>query len=170
MHHGEFLTRASVWLALLAYAGTAGWILTSQSRDIIRNRARALWTLGCAFFLIHVVAAFAFFHHWSHAEAARETARQTAALTGWHWGGGIYFNYVFAAAWLGDVLWWWLAPQSFDQRPAWLSATWHGFFFFMFFNGAIVFGHGPVRVLGIVITLVLAFLWLYRRRERLRIQ
>jgi hypothetical protein len=167
MNNGEFLTRLSIWLTLIAYVFAAGWMMQSRNRDDLRNRARTAWTLGCAFFLIHVISAFSFFHHWSHAEASRETARQTAALTGWHWGGGIYFNYVFAAAWLGDVLWWWLAPQSFARRPTWLSATWHGFFFFMVFNGAIVFGHGPVRILGVLICLVLVALWMRNRRDRL---
>jgi hypothetical protein len=37
----------------------------------------------------------------------------------------------------------------------------------MVFNGAIVFGHGPVRVLGVVICLVLASLWIRGRRDRL---
>jgi hypothetical protein len=134
-------------------------MLQSRGRGRRFEHARWVWTLGCGFFLVHVLCAFAYFHHWSHVEAVLETARQTAALTGWHWGGGIYFNYVFAAAWLADVLWWWVAPQSFARRPRWLTGTWHGFFFFMVFNGAIVFGHGPVRVLGLVICLALAALW-----------
>ena len=91
-----------------------------------------------------------------------KTARQSAALTGWHWGGGLYFNYVFAAAWLADVLWWWLAPASFTRRSRSLTALWHGFFFFMVFNGAVVFGHGPVRWLGGFLCGSLAILWWWR--------
>jgi hypothetical protein len=166
MNPGDFLTRLFIWLALAAYPITIGLLLSSPGSPRIRTYARAVWTFGCASFLAHVLCAFAYFHHWSHAEAYRETARQTAALAGWNWGGGIYFNYAFAAAWLGDVLWWWFAPQSFAQRPAWITATWQGFFFFMFFNGAIVFGHGPVRILGILICIVLAVLWWRHRRER----
>lgn len=165
MTSGDFLTRLFIWLALLTYPIATGLILRSAGDQRRRMQARALWTLGCVFFLAHVFCAFAVFHHWSHAEAYRETERQTAALTGWHWGGGIYFNYLFAAAWLGDVLWWWLAPHSFDRRPMWFSATWHGFFFFMVFNGTIVFGHGPVRVLGVLISLILATLCMRRRHQ-----
>ena len=164
MNPGDFLTRLSIWLALAAYPITIGLLLSSRHSVRRRLYARAVWTFGCLSFLAHVLCAFAYFHHWSHAEGYHETARQTATLTGWHWGGGIYFNYVFAAAWLGDVLWWWLGPQSFVRRPAWITATWHGFFFFMVFNGAIVFGHGPVRMLGILICTVLAFLWWRHRR------
>ena len=167
MDRGEFLTRLSIWLALIAYAIAVALLLPSREHPHWRERARWVWTFGCAFFLIHVLCAFAHFHHWSHEEAYRETARQTAELTGWRWGGGIYFNYVFAAAWLLDVLWWWLAPQTFARRAAWLSAIWHGFFFFMVFNGTIVFGHGPVRVLGVVICLTLAALLCRQRRAHL---
>lgn len=164
MTSGDFLTRLFIWLALIAYALASGMLLLSGEHPGWRLRARLVWTFGCASFLIHVLCAFAYFHHWSHAEAYRETARQTAALTGWQWGGGIYFNDAFAAAWLADVLWWWRAPVSFDRRPRWLTTTWHVFFFFMFFNGSIVFGHGPVRVLGIAICFSLAACWLRSRR------
>jgi hypothetical protein len=98
-----------------------------------------------------------------------ETARQTVALTGWNWGGGIFFNYAIAAAWLADVLWWWLAPTNFDQRPPWLTALWHGFLFFMVFNGTIVFGHGPVRILGAAICITFAIAW-WCRQVRLRLK
>jgi len=113
-------------------------------------------------FLAHVLCAFGYYHHWSHAAAYHETALQTAALTGWHWGGGLYFNYVFSVAWPADVLWWWLGPASFDRRSRCLNALWHGFFFFMVFNGAIVFGHGPVRWLGVFLCGSLAILWWWR--------
>lgn len=167
MNRGEFLTRLSIWLALVAYAIAVGFLLQPGAHERRWKCASWAWTLGCSFFIFHVLCAFAFFHHWSHVEAYRETARQTAELTGWHWGGGIYFNYFFAAAWLADVLWWWLGPQSFRRRPSWLNALWHGFFFFMVFNGTIVFGHGPVRVLGVVICLTLTALWWHHRRSAL---
>ena len=163
MNGGDFLTRLSIWLALVAYAVGAGLLLQARNRPQQRSLARWAWTFGCAFFLVHVLCAFAFFHHWSHDDAYRETLRQTAELTGWHSGSGIYINYLFAAAWLADVLWWWLAPASFDRRPSWLDALWHGFLIFMVFNGTVVFGHGPVRLLGILICTTLAILWWQRR-------
>lgn len=163
MNRGELLTRLAIWLALFAYAGGAGMMLAARKHPHLRERARWVWTTGCAFFLVHVACAFQFYHHWSHADAYRETARQTGGMTGVHWGGGIYFNYVFAIAWLADVVWWWSAPVSHERRPVWLTATLHGFFVFMVFNGTVVFGHGPVRVLGALICLGLAVLW-WRRR------
>ena len=165
MNRGELLTRLSIWLALVAYAVGAGMWLRARGRIPWMERARWTWTVGCGFFLVHVVCAFAYYHHWSHTAAYRETARQTGELTGWPWGGGLYFNYLFAVAWLADVLWWWLAPASFARRSPRLNALWHGFFFFMVFNGAIVFGHGPVRWLGVFVCGSLAGLWWRQRRD-----
>jgi hypothetical protein len=157
MSDGELLTRASVWLAVVAYGVGAGLRLCA------RGEARWVWTFGCGFFVVHVMCAFGFYHQWSHAAAFGETARQTAELTGWRWGGGLYFNYLFAALWLGDVIRWWLAPQSLMRRPGWLDACWHAFALFMVFNGTIVFGRGPVRWLGALVCGSLAVLY-WRRR------
>ena len=166
MNRGELLTRLTVWLALGGYALGAAMLLGARGRAPWLAGARWAWTVGCAFFLAHVVCAFTFFHGWSHDAAYRETARQTAEMTGVRWGGGIFLNYLFAAAWLGDVLWSWLAPSAFAHRSPRLTAAWHGFFFFMVFNGTIVFGKGPVRWLGAVICAGLAALWWTMRRSR----
>lgn len=134
-------------------------MLLSRRRSRWLAFARLAWTLGCAFFLAHVASAFTYYHHWSHAAAYLATAERTEELTGLRWGGGIYFNYIFALAWLADVGWWWLAPRSFGQRSRVLGAVLHGFFFFMVFNGAVVFGAGLVRLLGAVICGGLVVLW-----------
>jgi len=166
MNRGELLTRATVWLALCGYALGAAMLLRAGKGARWRAGARWAWTFGCAFFLAHILCAFGFFHGWSHDAAYRETARQTAEMTGIHWGGGLFLNYLFALAWLADTLWWWLAPASFARRPPRLTAAWQGFFFFMVFNGTIVFGKGPVRWLGAAICAVLAVLWWMTRRRR----
>lgn len=165
MNRGELLTRLTVWLALCGYAAGAALLILARDRTHWLARARWAWTFGCALFLAHVVCAFAFFHDWSHTAAYRETARQTAEMTGLHWGGGLFLNYFFALAWLADVLWWWLAPASFARRSPRLTAVWHGFFFFMVFNGTVVFGKGPVRWFGAVICAILAALWGMTRRR-----
>lgn len=168
MNHGEFLTRLTIWLALCAYAAGAAGLLLANGRASWIARARLVWTLGSAFFLAHVGCAFGFYHHWSHAIAYEDTARQTAETAGFHWGGGIFFNYLFTLAWLGDVLWWWVDPESHRRRPHLLTALWHGFFFFMVFNGTIVFGVGPVRWLGLGICAGLGALWWHKRRRPAR--
>ena len=165
MTGGEFLTKSSVWLALTAYVIGAGFSLESNGSASRRSAARWAWTIGCGLFPVHVDCAFAYFHHWSHGAAYWETARQTAALTGWSWGGGLYFNYLFALLWLTDVLWSWLAPVRYARRSSAITASWHGFFVFMLFNGAVVFVHGPLRWFGVLLCTMLAILWIrYRRR------
>lgn len=165
MSGGELLTRGSVWLALVAYALGAAMMLLSRGRARWVAGARWVWTMGCVLFLVHVGCAFGFYHGWSHAAAYHETARQTAEMTGVRWGGGLFLNYVFALAWVADVLWWWLAPERYAHCSRRLAAVWHGFFFFMVFNGAVVFAKGPVRWLGVLICGALAGLW-WRGRQR----
>jgi hypothetical protein len=122
-----------------------------------------LWTLGCVVFLLHVVAAFQFVHHWSHTAAAESTARQTFEATGARSGSGIYLNYLFTVVWAMDVAWWWLAPTSYAARPK--TVTWmiRGFLLFMVFNAVVVFGHGATRWLGAAACAALATLAIRRR-------
>lgn len=164
MNHGALLTRLAVWLAIAAYAFAAATMLRARGHPRWLSLARWTWTLGCASFLAHVAFAFHFHHHWSHADAYRETVRQTAEMTGLRWGGGLFLNYIFALTWLADVLWWWFAPVSFARRSPRLTAVWQVFIFFMVFNGTVVFGHGPVRWFGTFICTALAALWWINRR------
>ncbi|MBI2688847.1 MAG: hypothetical protein HYX27_21295 [Acidobacteria bacterium] len=133
--------------------------------QIIRGRdARVLWTAGCASYLAHVAAAFQWVYGWSHAIAVRETARQTRELFGLDWGVGIWFNYAFTLVWLGDVLWWWIAPESRERRADWIGKTIHGYMVWMFLNGAVVFPKGAVRWISAAVAVSLFVYWLTARR------
>jgi hypothetical protein len=165
MTSGEFCTKATIWLAILAYGWGSAALLRLRGFAQAPRWIRAIWTFSCACFLAHVACAFGVYHHWSHVAAYEDTARQTRAMTGWDSGAGLYINYAFAAAWSAEVAWWLLAPASLRRRPAWLVAVWHGFYAFMIFNGTIVFGHGPVRWLGTLIFLSLAVVC-WRSRDR----
>lgn len=146
MPGGDMVVRYSVWLAVLCYpAGPAG-------RLGARHLCRTVWTLGCSSFLIHVIAAFHVHYHWSHTVALEETARQTAELTGRAVGGGLYANYLFAALWVFDAIWWWSAPESHRRRSRWIDVGLHGFMLFILFNGAVVFVDTPLRWLGLAVT------------------
>lgn len=135
---------------------TVLYVLAVASGILKRDRlARVAWTLGCAFFIAHVVAAFHFVHHWSHADAYQETARRTAEIFGQNVGSGIYFNYVFAILWIVDACWQWAGA-----RPRWFRIAVQVFFAFMFFNATIVFAGGTVRWWGITAAIGLAALWL----------
>jgi hypothetical protein len=156
---GETVVRVSVWLAVLCYtAGPARRLGRSQ------RLVRAVWTVGCLAFLVHVVAAFQVHYGWSHAVALRETARQTAELTGRAVGAGLYVNYLFAALWTLDVLWWWSDARGYRERAASIEIGLHAFMLFVLFNGTVVFADGPVRLLGATATLASAAALVAARR------
>lgn len=163
MHTGEWLTRGTVWLALAIYV--AGEMVKAAKRGHEwRTAARWLNSVGCAAFFAHVACAFHFYHAWSHSAAYANTARQTAELFGWNWGGGLYVNYLFAFVWLSEVVWSWANPNHYLQRPKWVTWTVRGFFLFMIFNGAVVFARGAVRWIGFVLCLTLVRCWLRGRK------
>jgi hypothetical protein len=148
MDGGDVVVRGSVWLAVVCYpAGPAGRLGAPRL-------LRAVWTIGCLGFLVHVASAFHVHHGWSHAAALRETARQTAELTGRAVGAGLYVNYLFAVLWSLDAAWWWRNPASHRRRPGWVEVGLHVFLLFVVFNGAVVFARGPVRWLGVAVTLI----------------
>ena len=161
--NGDGLTRWTVRLALLLYAATLVLRLAAPGKS---RAARLLWTSGCLLFLVHVAAAFHFFHGWSHGDAYRETARQTGNLTGTYWGGGLYLNYLFTLAWAADAAWWWGGGlEAYARRPRWIGGALHAFLLFMAFNATVVFERGAVRWLGGGVAALLLALVIARARS-----
>ena len=162
MDTGEWLTRGTVWLALSLYVASE---MAAARRDGELFRVpRWLNTAGCVAFLAHVACAFQFYHHWSHATAYVETARQTAEFSGWNWGGGLYINYFLALVWLGEVVYFWANLNGYLQRPNWVTWTVRIFFLFMIFNGGVVFVHNAARWFGLLLCVTLAGCWWWRRK------
>ncbi len=160
MDDGDIVVRTSVWLAVLCYpAGPAGRLYSSWL-------FRLVWTVGCLAFLLHVLSSFHVHYGWSHAVALRETARQTAELTGRAVGAGLYANYLFATLWVLDAAWWWRDKASHHGRAAWIDVGLHAFLLFILFNGTVVFARGPVRWLGLTVTLAGAALLTAAHRGR----
>ncbi len=145
-------------LALVCYVIVLIRELWSTGRDSTDQANRLVWTIGCGLYLLHVLAAFHFVHRWSHAEAVVHVARQTEAFVGWSFGGGVYFNYLFTALWVADVVWWWWSPASHAARSRWLTGGLHVYLLFIAVNGAVVFASGWTRWLGIPLLVVLAIL------------
>jgi hypothetical protein len=170
MSMGEVLTRGTIDVALLLYASVlAGnlwfpWLASLRETHPWRRLARGLWTLGCVALWLHVAAAFAYYHHWSHAAAMHDTAERTRATLGLDFGGGIYLNYLFALLWTADCGWWWLARRSYERRPRWIGAVVQGYLLFIAINATIVFETGVVRVTGLVVAVALVAL-AWRRRQ-----
>lgn len=153
----EWMTRGTVWLALSFYV--AAEMAMAFERKTTGRAGRWLNAIGIGIFLLHVVCAFHFYHHWSHAVAYADTARQTAEFSGRNWGGGLYVNYLFTLVWMGELIWWWASPTTFARRPRWMGRVVRGFFMFMIFNGAVVFAHRPMRWYGVLLCLLLVVSW-----------
>jgi hypothetical protein len=191
---GALLTKWTIRLALACYvAYLAGWL--SGRNTHWPRLARAIWTLGCILFVVHVACAFHFYHHWSHAVAWRHTADRTQQLLGVAVGDGIFFSYLFLVLWVLDVLWLW--PEAFAvaiRRPGkgsppspatgdaicvpgksprleetpWWRVVVHIFLLFVAINGAIVFESGPTRWAGILAIFALVCLAIRRAYNSLR--
>ena len=153
------LVSITIWLALILY------VITECGKTIrpVSSRPstwlRAVWSLACASYLAHVITAFDLYHGWSHAAAYAHTAKQTHALLGLVWGGGIWLNYAFTILWISEVAWWWMAPASYMRRQRGLEYTVRGVFLFMIINGAVVFVDGPMRWVGVVMAAWLIRVW-----------
>ena len=140
----------------------AGWASGTSSPGADRG-LRLIWTVGWGLMLGHFLAAFHFQHGWSHAHAVAETARQTREQIGWEFGGGVYFNYLFLAAWGGDVVLWWLG----QERAAWYRPVRYillSYLVLIALNGVIVFKAGWVRWVGVATSLLLLAIWWNRSR------
>ena len=155
MNTAEWLTRGTVWFALLCY----GAAVMLQGRPSLRalTAARIVWSLGCILFLAHVASAFQFYHHWSHTAAAEETHRQTKLETGLDFRAGIYFNYLFAAVWLADCAAWIRSGRLLQERHRAWRWFLHGYFLFMIFNSTVAFGHGIAKPFGALLCAAVAF-------------
>jgi hypothetical protein len=167
MSRGEFLTRITIWISILAY--TFGCVIfASARRQPDSDRwTRLAWTIGCAALVTHFICAFQFYHSWSHESAYIDTARQTAKVFAINWGGGLFVNYAVAIMWSTDVVWWWFAGvSSYRRRPWLLTLLWHSFLIFIIFNAMVVFKDGPTRWVGLLVCLTLILSWILIIRQR----
>jgi hypothetical protein len=157
MDFAELLMRGTISAGVAAYAA-AEYLWFRRRQEAFRQRA-LLWTTGAALCILHSALAFHARHNWSHDAAVRQTASQTAAVTGINWGGGIFVNYAFLTLWAADVFWMWVAPGSYLRRPPIVNRAISAFFLFIVFNGAVVFAQGPARIVGMAATATVAWAW-----------
>ncbi|MFT5497945.1 MAG: hypothetical protein ACI9TH_003353 [Kiritimatiellia bacterium] len=144
----ELMIRWTVRLSLLA-----GYLLLiRQAGGAGFTRAdRAVWTAGCLLMIVHVMLAFHFAHHWSHAAAVQDTAEKTLQVVGRAYGGGVWFNYAFLLTWLADVCWWWKSEDAYRRRPTWIRLGLTLFWMFIVFNATVIFEAGLTRWAGAVL-------------------
>ena len=160
---GDYLTRATVRVALAYYAAALVLMLTLRREEwaaVGRGRlARWCWALAWVTYAVHVGMAFHHYHHWSHADAVRHTRAVSGV------GEGVYASYLFSLVWALDVAWWWLRPAPYADRPAWVDGLLHGLMAFIVFCATVVYESGPIRWAGCVMFAGLALLLLARRRR-----
>jgi len=167
MSSGELLTRSTVWISIVAYTIGSVVFATARKQPDDDRWVRLAWTIGCTALVAHFICAFQFYHAWSHESAYRETARQTAQVFAFNWGGGLFINYAVATLWTADVAAWWFAGlSSYRRRPWWLTLSWHGFLIFIIFNATVVFKDGPARWIGLLVSLTLILSWILISRRR----
>ncbi len=155
----DVIVRGLIWMALgcfvvahLGFRRTGGGALA--------QRARAVYWSGAALALTHFLAAFHWHYGWSHARAVSATAEQTARVFGVDWGGGVWVNYAFLAAWLADAAW--RSTRGARGIPRVRSGTWalRIFYLIIIANGAVTFVAWPMNLAGV--TLVSALIWSWR--------
>lgn len=167
MSSGEFLTRSTIWISIIAYTIGCVVFATARRQPDGDKWTRLAWTTGCAALVAHFICAFNYYHAWSHQSAYIETARQTAEVFKINWGGGLFINYAVAILWFTDVAWWWLAGlSSYRRRPWLLTLIWHSFLIFIIFNATVVFKNGMTRWIGLLVCLTLCLSWILISRQR----
>ncbi len=138
----------SAWFSVFLY----GWSVLRMAleRGTATALPRFLWSLGCAFILIHWLTAFEIFYDWDHQRALERTRLRTEALTGVNTGLGLFVNYILVLIWVVDLGWWWMVGEErYRQRSKKLTGLLHGFFLFMVINSAVVFVSDWKRWLGL---------------------
>jgi hypothetical protein len=155
---GDSMTRNTVRVSLAWYVVALCLMMRLKGRDWsaatpIGQLTRWCWTWALICFLVHVLAAFHYFHHWSHVHAFEHT-RQVAGI-----GEGLYFSYLFTGLWIADVVAWWLWPARYAARPAWIDRALHCLMIFIVFNSMVVFESGLIRWAGVAMIAVLGCAW-----------
>lgn len=162
---GDDLIRITAWMSFGAYVAALQVILASRHKPARSRAAAWIWLTGGGLLLAHTLCAFQFKHAWSHSLALADTARQTQALTGLQWGGGLWLNYLAATAWIADAGWWLRHTRSGGSRPRRAHGLVAGFLGFLWLNGLIVFGSVPAQLLGLAGFLSLVWAWIRGRRQ-----
>jgi hypothetical protein len=152
----DAIIRWTARLAVACYVSRLCWDVAGCRDAASQKKARLVWSVGCAIFLLHVAAAFHFLYGWSHESAYEHVRKRTFDQTGWNSGFGIYINYAFTLLWLTDTILWWRRPDWPEQRlPYWIT---QGVFAFLMFQATAVFGPWFWTPLCAVIALFLLIL------------
>jgi hypothetical protein len=162
MELGDILIRSSIRLAMICYAAVLFGCALDGRAPATTPASRWLWTIGCVLYGGHVLSAFAFYHHWSHAHAFDDVAEQTKQTLGVEFGYGLYVNHLFTVVWTADVIWSWISPNSYAARPRSIVFAVQGFLLFIAVNGLVVFKAGTLRWVSLGVLVCIAGIWTTR--------
>ena len=158
----DVIVRGLIWLALGCFVAAHLGFRCAGGGALARRARAAYWT-GAGLALTHFLAAFHWHYGWSHTRAVSATAEQTARVFGVDWGGGVWVNYAFLAAWVADAAWRTTRRAcSIPRVPG--GGTWvlRTFYLLIIANGAVTFVAWPMNLAGGV--LVAALVWSWRPR------
>jgi hypothetical protein len=152
----DAIVRWTARLFVACYVARVGIDASGRRDAAAQGTARWLWTIGCAFLLVHIAAAFHLVHGWSHTAAYEHVLARTHELTGWASGIGLYVNYGFTLVWVADTILWWRNLEWVERpRPYWLV---QGMFAFLMVQATVVFGPPfwwPVAAVVVVMLIAL---------------
>jgi hypothetical protein len=120
----------------------------------------AWWTFvaGALLCAVHIAIAMKTAHAWSHEAAIAATARQTMAVYGVDWGGGVFVNYAFVAVWLLEA-WRWRWRPAQDSAARVITRITRNFLRVIILNGAVILAAGTRRIAGALLVAWLLWIW-----------
>ncbi|MBM3779096.1 MAG: hypothetical protein FJW23_12835 [Acidimicrobiia bacterium] len=157
----DLVVRGLIWLSLVCFVAAHA---AFRDRPVEQGRRWPLtvYWAGAGLAFVHYLAAFHWHYDWSHSQAVLATAGQTAEAFGLDWGGGVWVNYLFLAAWGVDASGYTLHRPIPPGAWRWMLRA---FYLTIIVNGAIVFAAAPMRPFGAL--LVAGLVWSWRPEARL---
>lgn len=153
----DVIVRGSIWLSLVSFV--AAQFGFRSAHGPAGRRALVVYGAGAVLLAVHIAAVFAWHHDWSHARAVEATARETSRVFGLDWGGGVWVNYAFLAAWIADALRRTRGRVTAGQPVGTAGWAVRAAAFVVIVNGAIVFVPWPRNLIGVAIVLALVVAW-----------
>ena len=174
------MVNLTIWISLAFYASAVAvsFLVTDDMKQL--KIYRILWSLGCAFALIHVFCAFQFVHYWDHQVAVKHTILETERVTGFRFEYGIYFNYLFLLVWTVDCVKLRNArprktnpnrkpgepgePEESGATHSVWSRFVHVYMLLIIVSATIIFEDGPIRYISLIALALLALLFYFSTR------
>jgi hypothetical protein len=141
----QWVVRGTIWLALAAFVAAEGGRWRARRTGLKGGWALAAFASGAVLCALHFAAALHWTYGWSHTRALEATARQTEEVYGLSWGGGLWVNYVFLAAWMAELIRWSRDPSYALRAPRAGQWALRGFYALVVVNAAVVFPQGAAR-------------------------